>query len=148
MRRALGADDIAEELKGLAQLDRAALVARWEALYGRAPPPRTSQGLLIRAVAYKIQERVFGSLSPSTRRALAGQASAPSPTQSREARPGTVLLREWHGVTHQVSVIDKGVVFRGKLYRSLSEVARLITGARWSGPTFFGLKAKRPGPAP
>ena len=143
-----GITDIAGELAALPGMNRPALIARWTALYGRAPPPRTSQGLLIRAVAYKLQERVFGGLSASTRRALAGQTLAPSPTQTREARPGTVLLREWHGVTHQVSVIDKGVVFRGKLHRSLSEVARLITGARWSGPTFFGLKSKRSGPTP
>ena len=61
-----------------------------------------------------------------------------------EARPGTVLLREWHGVTHQVTVVEGGVLYRGKRHRSLSKVARLITGSRWSGPTFFGLKAKGP----
>jgi Protein of unknown function (DUF2924) len=142
MRRAKHAEGLAEELKALTRLSRHSLSARWAALYGRAPPPRTSRALMIRAVAYKMQELVHGGLSAASRRALLGKSGAAAP--SREVRPGTVLLREWRGVAHQVTVIEEGVVYRGKLHRSLSEVARLITGSRWSGPTFFGLKAKRP----
>jgi hypothetical protein len=67
--------------------------------------------------------------------ALSQNGPAPS------AKPGTVLVREWGGVAHQVKVLEGGVLFRSKRYKSLSEVARLITGARWSGPLFFGLKA-------
>jgi hypothetical protein len=143
MRRAVQADGLAEELKGLIRLSRDSLVTRWVALYGTAPPPRTSRALMIRAVAYKMQERVHGGLSAATRRALAGKTAATTTVRPREVRPGTMLLREWHGVTHQVTVTEKGVIYRGKLHRSLSEVARIITGSRWSGPTFFGLKAKR-----
>ena len=62
---------------------------------------------------------------------------------SRKVSPGTVLLREWRGVTHQVSVIEDGVVYRAKRYRSLSEVAFVITGNRWSGPRFFGINRDR-----
>jgi hypothetical protein len=60
---------------------------------------------------------------------------------NRTAKPGTVLVREWAGATHQVTVLEHGMLFRGKRYGSLSEIARVITGARWSGPLFFGLKA-------
>ena len=126
------------ELAQLPGLDRETLITRWAALYGRAPPSRISRSLLIRAVAYKLQDRAFGGLSPAHRRALAGDLSTSS--RKREARPGTVLVREWHGVTHQVTVIEEGVVYRSKLHRSLSEVARLISGSRWSGPAFFGLR--------
>jgi hypothetical protein len=143
MRRAKRAEGLAEELNGLARLSRHSLSARWAALYGRAPPPRTSRALMIRAVAYKLQELVYGGLSAASRRALVGKGIATA-AQPREVRPGTMLLREWRGVAHQVTIIEEGVVYRGKLHRSLSEVARIITGSRWSGPTFFGLKAKRP----
>jgi hypothetical protein len=69
-----------------------------------------------------------------------GKASSTKPRR-RTLRPGTILLREWQGVTHRVTVVEGGAIYRGEKYRSLSEVARLITGARWSGPRFFGLKA-------
>lgn len=142
MRRAARAEGLAEALKALTGLSRDDLIARWVALYGAAPPPRASRSLMIHAAAYKMQERVYGGLSPSTRRALSGSNSTAAVATPPEARPGTVLLREWRGVTHQVTVIEDGVLFRGKRHRSLSEVARLITGSRWSGPTFFGLNAK------
>ncbi len=143
MRRAKHAEGLAEELNGLTRLSRHSLSARWAALYGRAPPPRTSRALMIRAVAYKMQELVHGGLSAASRRALVGTGVATA-APPREVRPGTVLLREWRGVVHQVTVIEDGVVYRGKRHRSLSAVARIITGSRWSGPNFFGLKAKRP----
>ena len=96
---------------------------------------------MIRAVAYKIQERMFGGLPASTRRMLLGESvAARTPGPSRQVGPGTVLLREWQGTTHQVIVGEDGVLYRGQRYRSLSKVARLITGSRWSGPAFFGLK--------
>jgi len=142
MRRAARAEGLTEELKTLTGLGREDLIARWVALYGGAPPPRTSRSLMIRAVAYKMQERVHGGLSTSTRRALADKSLTATTLPPAEARPGTVLLREWHGVTHQVTVVEGGVLYRGKQHRSLSAVARLITGSRWSGPTFFGLNAK------
>ena len=102
---------------------------------------------MVRAVAYKAQEKVLGGLKPSTRRLLllapkgtSGRIAVPG--MSRIARPGTVFVREWQGVSHQVTVLEEGVMFRGKRHGSLSEVARLITGSRWSGPLFFGLRTK------
>ena len=135
-------DRLREELKGVVRLSRRGLAERWAALFGAPPPARTSRSLMIRAVAHKMQERAFGGLTVSTRRLLVGEApGARANAPTREARAGTVLLREWQGATHQVTVIEDGVLYRGRRYRSLSEVARLITGSRWSGPLFFGLKA-------
>ena len=132
-------EDLGTALAGLERASRHRLAEHWTEYFGAAPPPRTSRSLMIRAVAYKIQERELGGLSSATRRLLSGQA--PAAVRRRALRPGTVLIREWHGVAHQVTIIEKGVLYRGEHYRSISEVARLITGARWSGPRFFGVKA-------
>ena len=143
MKRPLHAnrEGLAQKLAELTHLSRESLAERWAAIFGAAPPPRTSRPLMIRAVAYKMQERMFGGLPTSTRRMLLGESvTARGPSPSRQASPGTVLLREWQGATHQVIVADDGVIYRGQRYRSLSKVARLITGSRWSGPAFFGLK--------
>jgi Protein of unknown function (DUF2924) len=145
MKRVSDADreGLGEELKRLPDLDRNNLAERWVSFFGQAPPPRTSRSLMFRAVAYKMQERAFGGLRPTTRRLLREPAPTRSAAEpSRKLSPGTLLLREWRGFTHQVSVIEDGIVYRGKRYRSLSEVAFVITGSRWSGPRFFGLKAK------
>ena len=132
--------DLGTALAGLARASRHRLAEHWTEYFGAPPPPRTSRSLLLRAVAYRMQERALGGLSARTRRLLCGPE--PSPVRRRRTlRPGTVLVREWHGVGHQVRVLDNGVLYRGQRYRSLSEVARLITDCRWSGPRFFGLKA-------
>lgn len=100
--------------------------------------------------AYRIQENAFGGLSTMTRRRLKQIAISLENGNDnlkggqRPIKPGTRLIREWQGKTHTVSVLETGFEFQGSRYRSLSEIARLITGARWSGPLFFGL---RPGPA-
>ena len=133
-------EDLGTALTGLERASRHRLAEHWAEYFGAPPPPRTSRSLMIRAVAYKMQERAMGGLSTATRCLLSGQE--PAPVRRRRAlSPGTVLIREWHGVPHQVTITEKGVLFRGERYRSLSEVARLITSARWSGPRFFGVKA-------
>jgi Protein of unknown function (DUF2924) len=127
----------------LARLERASrhnLLELWTEYFGTAAPPRTSRALMIRAVAYKMQEQALGGLSATTRRLLAEEDAKPA-RPDRALRPGTVLIRQWRGAAHQVTVAQQGVLYRGKPYRSLSAVARLITGARWSGPRFFGLRA-------
>jgi hypothetical protein len=140
---------VAREVEALGQATLDALRERWRALYRTEPPPRISRDLLIRALAYRIQERALGGLTPSTRRLLAkvaADASARRPIELAPQpmlKPGTVLLREWHGSQHQVIVCEDGVVFQGKPYKSLSEIAYRITGTKWSGPRFFGLKTKR-----
>jgi Protein of unknown function (DUF2924) len=138
---------LARELAGLSHLDTSALKERWRKLYGTEPPHRLSHRLLTYAVAYKMQEKTLGGLKPATRRLLtrvaeeAASGQAVSVRPATKAGPGTRLLREWHGTSHEVILLDDGVLFRGKRHRSLSEVARIITGSRWSGPAFFGLKA-------
>lgn len=134
-----------KELDALNRLDTGALKERWRALYRSAPPTRISSALLLDALAYRVQERALGGLKPCTRRLLERIAEdrggwRPAPSSATKARPGTVLIREWHGVSHRVTVLADGVLLRGKHYRSLSEAARKITGTRWSGPRFFGLR--------
>jgi hypothetical protein len=138
-------NELSGELAGLPALGPERLKEQWRTLYGTEPPPRISEDLLRRAIAYRLQERALGGLKPSTRRLLLRVArdarrSRPA-TPVRKITPGAVLIREWRGTTHQVTVLEDGVLFRGKRHRSLSEVARKITGSRWSGPLFFGLKA-------
>jgi hypothetical protein len=141
---------LTEELSELGGLDPTILKQRWRALYGNEPPKRISSSLLIQALAYRLQETTLGGLKSATRRLLERVAEAREdrptpPALATKASPGSVLIREWHGVSHRVTVLDDGVLLRGARYRSLSAVARQITGTRWSGPRFFGLRAPAKG---
>jgi hypothetical protein len=140
-------EKLAQELKDLETRGDDELKNRWRRLYGTNPPQKIHRSLLIAAVAHRIQESALGPLRSSVRRNLMQAAnnpatSRPSPHHpSPRPRTGTVLVRDWGGVIHQVTVLEDGIVLRGKRYKSLSEVARVITGSRWSGPLFFGLKS-------
>jgi hypothetical protein len=138
--------ELARELAALPNLDVTALKQRWHSLYRTEPPARISRSLLFQAVAYRLQEQALGGLKSSTRRVLKRVAREANTRLSiteppTRLSPGTVLVREWHGVNYRVTVLEDGALFHGKRYRSLSEVARQITGTQWSGPRFFGLKA-------
>ncbi len=143
------AETILQRLTSLKSCSIAELKQQWRTLYKSEPPLRISHELLTRAVAYRIQEQVHGGLKPSTRRLLmrlANDARSGRPLRFEPAAPapaGTVLLREWHGVTHEVRVLDRGVLYKRKRYRSLTEVAKQITGAHWNGPQFFGLRGRQ-----
>ena len=138
---------VAQEIKTLIGAPRMLLKETWRSLYGTHAPERMSEDHLKRAIAHRIQEKAFGGLKPATRKLLdrvADDASARRPIKTStksKVRAGTLLVREWHGKTHKVTVIEGGALYRGKQYSSLSEVAFNITGAHWSGPLFFGLKA-------
>jgi hypothetical protein len=140
---------ISRKLASLESSPIKVLKEQWRDLYGCEPPHRISRELLIRAVAYRIQEQARGGLKPSTRRLLVrlgseargGQPMKFKPTATASA--GTVLVRDWQGVAHEVRVLDRGVLYKRKRYGSLTEVAKLITGAHWNGPRFFGLRSKR-----
>ena len=131
------------ELQGL---DTASLRSLWEEAYGRLPPKSLRRDLLLRALAYHVQEQAYGGLNKAARKQLARMAQAdsggtipPKPAPPR-LKPGTRLLREWGGVVHQVTVLEEGFEHRGSRYTSLSQITRQITSARWSGPRFFGLR--------
>jgi Protein of unknown function (DUF2924) len=137
---------LAAEIAALESFDVTRLKTRWRTLYGNEGPARFSRDLLMRAVAYRIQERALGGIKPATRRLfqrVAAAAHARRPLKLaplRALEPGAVLIREWNGAKYKVVVQEDGFSFRGQHYRSLSAVARRITGSRWSGPLFFGLK--------
>ena len=138
--------EIPAEVARLDSLALDQLREEWRRLYQTPPPKRLSRDILLRGITYKLQEKAFGGLPKSLLRKLqsADPGEAP-PVPTRRARlsfkPGTRLVREWHGVTHTVVILADGVEWRGQRYRSLSVVAREITGAHWSGPRFFGLTA-------
>ncbi len=127
--------------------NRPDLIEAWTALRGSPPPKGLSTRILAMAVAYDTQVKQYGGLSPRLRKrlvAFAGQtdkSANPSSTmrQAKLVDPGTRLVREWQGRTHVVDVYKGHVAYDGKTFKSLSAVARAITGARWSGPRFFGL---------
>jgi hypothetical protein len=142
--------DLEREAGLLADLPRRGLVERWQTLYRSAPPNGISRPLLVRAVAYAMQVKRHRGLKPAVRRKLrsvadgstaAGEPGAMPSKAIVKVPPGTRLVREWNGASHVVDVVDGGFIWNGARYRSLSAVARAITGARWSGPRFFGLNA-------
>ena len=134
------------EIAGLQSLDVEQLKVRWRTAYQTEAPTRFSRDLLMRAVAYRLQERALGGLKPATRllfQRVAADAHARRPLRLKPLRrleAGAVLIREWGGVKHKVVVLENGFSFRSQRYGSLSAVARQITGSHWSGPLFFGLK--------
>jgi hypothetical protein len=144
---AIDREALAAEIAGLSQLGIDELRERWKAMFGKSSSGEIGRSFLTRAISYRLQEQTYGGLKPSTRRLLARIAeetaagSSPKKPQSRKAQSGTILIREWQGNAHRVTMLDDGVSFNGKHYRSLSEVAREITGSRWSGPRFFGLRS-------
>ncbi len=131
-----------DELSGIATAD---LRMAWEEDLGRPPPTRASDAYMRSVLAYRIQERAGPKLPAATVRHLE-RLAAPNarieamPIQARKLSAGASLLREWNGETHEVRVLEIGFEYRGQRHRSLSAIAREITGTRWSGPAFFGLK--------
>ncbi len=140
------ADSLADRLAELEALSTAELRARWEQVFNRTAPTRASRDLLLRSLAYHIQEQAEGGLNKVTRRRLAklaglnGENREPISPPILQLKLGSRLIREWHGEVHRVTVLEKGFDWRGIRYASLSQIARAITGARWSGPLFFGLR--------
>jgi hypothetical protein len=134
--------DVAEEVRALAKLDGPKLRQRWQDLVGSAAPG-VSPKLLRLALAYRIQADAYGDLSPAAKRHLAQIASGKSRT--RPAGAGMRLVREWQGVTQIVTVDEAGAIrWKDREWKSLSAVARAITGGHWSGPAFFGLRKTLP----
>jgi len=142
--------DCRKALARLPELALSELRQQWRALYKSEASPHLSRELLLRAVAYRMQEIVFGGLRPEHQRQLrlfAQQFKETGEIRRRtrvELKSGTRLVREWQGRTYEVLVLDDGFSWQSTHYGSLSAVARKITGTPWSGPLFFGLKQNRP----
>ncbi len=137
--------EVAGALALLPGLDTAALRGEWERFHRRPPPHDLTRDLLLRGIAHRLQELAFGGLPPAAVKRLE-TSGAPTTRAGRMRRaeagrlkPGTSSVRGWRGQTHTIVIQENGFAYRGRLYRSLSLVAREITGAHWSGPRFFGL---------
>jgi Protein of unknown function (DUF2924) len=138
-----------EALSRLPDLGLGELRQQWRALYKAKASPHLSRELLVRAVAHRMQEVALGGLRPQRQRQLRqiaqqfNQTGAANTPLRPELKPGTRLMREWQGRNYDVLVLDDGFFWQNTRYRSLSAIARKITGTAWSGPLFFGLKPNR-----
>lgn len=138
-------ENVLSELAALKTMTRDELRSRWKTLFGTTPPP-VQRTYLERRLAYRIQELAYGFMPDNTKArldALAAQLERnPRKPLRADNRPqiGTCLIREWQDVMHEVTVIPDGYEYQGGRYKSLSSVARRITGTRWNGPLFFGLR--------
>jgi hypothetical protein len=144
------------EIARLRDLGITGLRGRWQTVFRRQAPPHLPKHLLFRVLAYRLQAEQLGDLDTDTVRLL-DRARSPEQAGQRAVaeragqgvRPGTVLGREWSGQMHRVTVLADGFAWNGKIYSSLSKVAFAITGTRWNGPKFFGMRdTRRKGSAP
>jgi hypothetical protein len=142
---------VSAEIARLSSLDLDELRVRWRRLFRKPAPPHLPRYLILRIIAYRIQANAFGDLDRETIRFLdqiakqrrsgnRSKAIVRPVAQKRGLKPGTLLVREHDGELHRVMVMENGFAWKGGIYKSLSEVARAITGTNWNGPRFFGLR--------
>ena len=132
-----------DKLAGLATMSPAQLRGEWLRVH-KSPAPAMTPDLLRRGIAYSLQEQALGGLKPAVKRELERLGTQLDRTEaiavaSIHIKPGTRLVRDWGGISHHVVVEDGGFCYHDQRYRSLSEIASVITGTKWSGPRFFGL---------
>lgn len=145
-----GAGTIEEDIKALERMTLGELRTQWTERLGGQAPPIQSPDVLRGLLACRIQAQAFGGLSPQSRRRLNELAKTfardprHAPVLALNLRPGTILSREWRGTMHRVEVTEDGFIYDGRRFDTLSELARHITGTRWSGPAFFGLRRSKP----
>jgi len=147
---------VEDEIAQLRDLDLKGLRVRWQNAFGKPAPEHLTRYLLFRVIAYRLQADRFGDLDAETLKVLnqaVGQDGSVSAVSKNLARldqrrfaspPGTVLVREWDRKSHRVMVVPDGYAWNGKSFDSLSQVALAITGTKWNGPRFFGLRDSRP----
>ena len=144
---------VEDEIAHLRGLDLKSLRSRWKGIFRSPHPDHLPRHLLVGILAYRIQAEIFGDLDVAIIRLLkqigSGGASvdavrltADHDQRQATLKPGTVLMREWNGRPHQVMVVDGGFAWNGKIHDSLSKIAFAITGTKWNGPRFFGLRDK------
>jgi Protein of unknown function (DUF2924) len=149
--------ELEEEIAHLRDLDLRGLRARWHSVFRRKAPDHLPRHLLYRMIAYRLQAKRLGDLDRDTQRFLdqvaagtrnGNEVRAGSNYPSRHGlHPGTILVREWDGKPQRVMVLDQGFAWNGTTYRSLTQIAFAMTGTRWSGPRFFGLRSRGEKPA-
>lgn len=131
--------ELAKRLAAIEALESTDLRTEWERAY-KAPAPHLSAELLRLGIAWRLQEKQFGGHGRTVRQLLKAQNDIEvSAAQRRKLTPGTRLVRDWHGIGHSVTVLENGFDYNGQRWTSLTAIARHITGAKWSGPRFFGL---------
>ncbi len=140
---------LAPQLAKLACLSVDDLKAEWSRVIGGVAPKNTRREYLLRAIAHRLQCDAHAGLSKTLRRALLkiaehsrSQSDKPTAQPTRSLKAGARIFREWKGAVHEIEVVENGYRYRDKTYKSLSKIARQITGTRWSGPAFFGLKPR------
>lgn len=142
-----------DEIAHLRDLDLKSLRTRWKGIFQALPPDHLPRHLLVGMLAYRLQAQAYGDLDAATIRLLkqigsgGANVDAVGLTAEHEQRrasikPGTILMREWNGQPHRVMVVDAGFAWNGKTYENLSKIAFAITGTKWNGPRFFGLRDK------
>lgn len=143
---------ISAQIESLQAMTVHDLRSHWEKVFGYSAPATAKSQFLRRAIAWKIQVKAYGGVKPETHKLLLRIAKDPSLAKSPkvsdampEIKPGTRLLRSWESETHEVMVTPQGYLWRGETWKSLSRIAREITGTSWSGPAFFGLKPGKKG---
>ncbi len=147
-KRTATAADLSVKLAALPEVATGDLRAEWRRLYRAHPPQRIGRRLLELGIAWKLQERALGGFGAATKRRLADLVTTMdengdlAKARAVILKPGAKLVREWRGETHDILVLKDGFQWRGRPWRSLSAIAREITGAHWSGPRFFGLRAE------
>jgi hypothetical protein len=146
----MSVSELEDEIARVRDLDLSGLRARWQSVFRRKAPIHLPRHLLYRMIAYRLQAEGLGDLDRDTQRFLDKIAAGTEdnklsgPGRRRHAlQPGTVLAREWDGKSQRVTVLDEGFAWNGTTYRSLTEAAFAITGTRWSGPRFFGVRSGR-----
>jgi hypothetical protein len=140
-QRSIDAAAIDAEVDQIRSLGVEALRKRWRMMFGAVPPKGLTKDILGRMIAYRIQEEAFGGLDRETIKLLDRLARGEKPNElNRRLKPGTVLVREYNGERHTVTVMPDGFSWQETTYSSLSVIAQTITGTKWNGPRFFGLR--------
>jgi hypothetical protein len=143
-QRSIDAAAIEAEVDQVRSLGIDALRRRWRAMFDAVPPKGLTKDIIARMIAYRIQEDAFGGLDKETARLLDRLAQGEKPSElNRRLKAGTVLVREYLGERHTVTVVPDGFLWADKTYASLSVIAQAITGTKWNGPRFFGLRMAR-----
>ena len=140
-RRSIDHETIEAEIDRIRSLGLDELRALWRTTLRSSAPPAFTKDLMARFICWHIQEQALGGLDPDTAKRLERIARGKKPEAHQRLKPGTVLVREYKGERHTVTVVPGGYVWRDATYASLTAIARDITGTAWNGPRFFGMRA-------